>query len=98
MHMIGHQYKCDDVHGKGYRQEGDKIHPRLEVFIIPEPDLIRQMIRSSKPEIHTLQNSNHTISEATASKDKDMLLPDDSQPFKIDCPFLRPFMCQVVPN
>ena len=61
MDMVGHQNEREHAHVQRDREHRDQVHPHLEVFIIPEPDLFRQMIGSDKPEFHTnLQNTNLT--------------------------------------
>ena len=62
--MVGHQHKGKDpdAHHSGY--QGNVIHADLEIGVVPEPDLIFQMVRRHKvtiPVLHSIQFSGKYI-------------------------------------
>ena len=57
--MVGHQDESQHIDMKDTRQNGDQIHARLEIILIPEPDSVRQMIRGNQPEFQTILQNAH---------------------------------------
>ncbi len=43
MHVIGHQDKSQNKHIASQRRDRDKIHPGLEILVVPEPDPVLQV-------------------------------------------------------
>ena len=45
MDVVGHQDESQDTDIGAGRQDGDIVHPHLEIIIVPEPEEFRQMVR-----------------------------------------------------
>ena len=52
MDVVGHQYEREDADRVKVRENGDGIHSCLEIFLIPKPDALFQMIRGDKIKFH----------------------------------------------